>query len=419
MLSFCAHAIILNRLQKITAQRETLMKRYKSEDVRFIDLKHWFLKIRSLIMAPPSEEVALASRPNADGSLSSVMVALQNEAKTTGLYKFSDVKAVMNQIQCLAFCLRAATIFARKPTSTELESLVKQGVNISGVSHLLIPVRTLKGFLGRYKTWESAVFDELTPVPSLATTFNETTLHGLAEQADRMPFRTTLRDRIATVLEDNARRHCLCGGPSDGRFMIGCDGCDNWFHGHCVGVDKKTPEAELSAWLCPQCANAPLQQIDVVNFHSQYDVSDDESDAEQDESSPLLPKPDDMWPPLGLLYSARAIKALGADCCAVPDNSQIRALAETSPLELEFAPMAGSLPPDSQLVLKHEAKCHESKVLPPPTVSHAEAPQPVLSGEPDAPLSIQLVALKRPAAEHDDAVANKKQRTAPSPTDQP
>lgn len=36
------------------------------------------------------------------------------------------------------------------------------------------------------------------------------------------------------------------------RFYIGCDRCQNWFHGSCVGITK--PEAEkLSTYLCPNC----------------------------------------------------------------------------------------------------------------------------------------------------------------------
>eukprot|EP01088_Endostelium_zonatum_P005936 TRINITY_DN1795_c0_g1_i2.p1 TRINITY_DN1795_c0_g1~~TRINITY_DN1795_c0_g1_i2.p1 ORF type:complete len:897 (-),score=242.86 TRINITY_DN1795_c0_g1_i2:5-2695(-) len=35
-------------------------------------------------------------------------------------------------------------------------------------------------------------------------------------------------------------------------FMIGCDGCENWFHGTCVGVTPKEAE-KLKAYHCPEC----------------------------------------------------------------------------------------------------------------------------------------------------------------------
>ena len=35
-------------------------------------------------------------------------------------------------------------------------------------------------------------------------------------------------------------------------FMIGCDQCDRWYHGHCCGVTEE--QADLAdVWLCPDC----------------------------------------------------------------------------------------------------------------------------------------------------------------------
>lgn len=31
---------------------------------------------------------------------------------------------------------------------------------------------------------------------------------------------------------------CMCRQPYDDRFMIGCDCCEEWFHGKCVNVTK-------------------------------------------------------------------------------------------------------------------------------------------------------------------------------------
>lgn len=36
--------------------------------------------------------------------------------------------------------------------------------------------------------------------------------------------------------------HCLCEQADDGSFMIMCDECHIWFHGHCVGLNEEAPE---------------------------------------------------------------------------------------------------------------------------------------------------------------------------------
>ena len=48
--------------------------------------------------------------------------------------------------------------------------------------------------------------------------------------------------------------YCLCCGPYDGKFMIQCDECLEWYHGTCVQV---TPEEANSiyVYLCPDCTN--------------------------------------------------------------------------------------------------------------------------------------------------------------------
>lgn len=42
----------------------------------------------------------------------------------------------------------------------------------------------------------------------------------------------------------------VCGDPDDGSFMIGCDGCDEWFHGTCVGIIDDPGEVD---WFCSSC----------------------------------------------------------------------------------------------------------------------------------------------------------------------
>lgn len=49
--------------------------------------------------------------------------------------------------------------------------------------------------------------------------------------------------------------YCICRGPDDHRWMIGCDVCEDWFHGECVGVDKVIGEALIVRYVCPGCTD--------------------------------------------------------------------------------------------------------------------------------------------------------------------
>ena len=38
---------------------------------------------------------------------------------------------------------------------------------------------------------------------------------------------------------DEDEVYCICRRPDTGKWMIGCDGCDDWFHGQCVNVAEE------------------------------------------------------------------------------------------------------------------------------------------------------------------------------------
>ena len=48
--------------------------------------------------------------------------------------------------------------------------------------------------------------------------------------------------------------YCVCRRPDDqkGGFMVGCDRCDEWFHGECVGVLKSEVRRQAE-YVCPRC----------------------------------------------------------------------------------------------------------------------------------------------------------------------
>ncbi|XP_064480998.1 uncharacterized protein LOC135394261 isoform X2 [Ornithodoros turicata] len=56
--------------------------------------------------------------------------------------------------------------------------------------------------------------------------------------------------------DDPERLWCICRQPHNDKFMIQCDRCEDWFHGHCVGVTRQQGrmwEREGREWVCPKC----------------------------------------------------------------------------------------------------------------------------------------------------------------------
>ncbi|XP_013060531.2 nucleosome-remodeling factor subunit NURF301-like isoform X2 [Biomphalaria glabrata] len=47
--------------------------------------------------------------------------------------------------------------------------------------------------------------------------------------------------------------YCLCQTPYDeNQFYIGCDRCQDWFHGDCVGISKREADS-IEVYVCPNC----------------------------------------------------------------------------------------------------------------------------------------------------------------------
>ncbi|XP_061568415.1 nucleosome-remodeling factor subunit BPTF isoform X2 [Cololabis saira] len=51
----------------------------------------------------------------------------------------------------------------------------------------------------------------------------------------------------------NEELYCICRTPYDeSQFYIGCDRCQNWYHGRCVGI-LQSEATHIDLYVCPQC----------------------------------------------------------------------------------------------------------------------------------------------------------------------
>jgi len=63
---------------------------------------------------------------------------------------------------------------------------------------------------------------------------------------------------------------CLCRKPyDDSQFYIGCENCEDWFHGRCIGVLQAEAE-NIEEYVCPNCdPNSKLNFVNLKKLNSQ------------------------------------------------------------------------------------------------------------------------------------------------------
>uniref|UniRef100_A0A4W6EM47 CXXC-type zinc finger protein 1 n=1 Tax=Lates calcarifer TaxID=8187 RepID=A0A4W6EM47_LATCA len=87
---------------------------------------------------------------------------------------------------------------------------------------------------------------------------------------------------------ENAPLYCICRKPDINCFMIGCDNCNEWFHGNCINITEKMAKA-IREWYCMRCRDEnPLLEIKYRSKKSREKESEPER-AEKQYSTPSTP----------------------------------------------------------------------------------------------------------------------------------
>lgn len=67
--------------------------------------------------------------------------------------------------------------------------------------------------------------------------------------------------------------YCICRTPYDEtKFYVGCDLCNNWFHGDCVGITEESSKS-LTEFICTECKQARDTQKLYCLCQQPYDES--------------------------------------------------------------------------------------------------------------------------------------------------
>jgi hypothetical protein len=78
-------------------------------------------------------------------------------------------------------------------------------------------------------------------------------LHTAFEVEVLLPFPSQPIKREACIQKERLKIYCYCRLIDDGRHMIRCNGCEDWFHIDCAQVSSAVLKNKKSSWFCQQC----------------------------------------------------------------------------------------------------------------------------------------------------------------------
>lgn len=114
----------------------------------------------------------------------------------------------------------------------------KLNINCQEIRTLRTAVRTTRSWIGRVKKLDLDLGSSDLNV-----------INDLLREHDT--FIVTSTEHTAK-LKQAVCSYCICRRPYDG-FMIGCDECDEWYHGLCIGLSESQAE-KFDKYICLRCS---------------------------------------------------------------------------------------------------------------------------------------------------------------------
>ncbi|XP_077301187.1 CXXC-type zinc finger protein 1-like isoform X2 [Arctopsyche grandis] len=60
------------------------------------------------------------------------------------------------------------------------------------------------------------------------------------------------QSKITTLLNQAGQAYCICRTSDSSRFMIGCDACEEWYHGDCINITEREARY-IRQYYCERC----------------------------------------------------------------------------------------------------------------------------------------------------------------------
>lgn len=142
-------------------------------------------------------------------------------------------------------------------TASSAQKAKPKTTNKKGIAAAASKRRTTKSKKPADKKLGSATPARSSPAPRSVRTASSPRSSPGAEGDGEQVFSENEQEEEGDPVSDS-ELYCLCRRPDTGTFMIGCDGgCDDWFHGKCVGIQEKDKHL-IDRYICPRCEEKGL-----------------------------------------------------------------------------------------------------------------------------------------------------------------
>jgi hypothetical protein len=138
--------------------------------------------------------------------------------------------------------VRKAFESGKKLSMQDAKSLFETGEKLKVNTQEL---RTLRGSLRAARGWANRV---------KRCNLDQGAVHVSNVQdliAEHQSFLIEMPEELST-LKQATQSYCVCRRPYDG-FMIGCDECEEWYHGPCIGVSESRAD-RFDKYVCIRCS---------------------------------------------------------------------------------------------------------------------------------------------------------------------